>query len=305
MRSRLKPCLSMSAVRSPWLASLALLLVTLCWGSTFPAMKAVSEQMPPGLMVALRWLLGALALAPFIEWRNRSLWRDASLLALALFASFVLQVLGLTMMSAGRNAFITALNVIMVPLLLPLLGRRLSPLIWVAVVLAGAGIVVMSYEQGGNLLGDLLTFGCALAFAVYVLGMERFAPRHDTLALAGAQAVMMALLAPLWVATEWWLQGPGYLAQAAGASLVWQELLYLGVICSGFVLFLQTWAQARATAVQAAVVYALEPFFAALFATWWLGEQFGHRAMLGGALVIAAMLVSQWPARPTRAAAAA
>ncbi len=159
MRSRLKPCLSMSAVRSPWLASLALLLVTLCWGSTFPAMKAVSEQMPPGLMVALRWLLGALALAPFIEWRNRSLWRDASLLALALFASFVLQVLGLTMMSAGRNAFITALNVIMVPLLLPLLGRRLSPLIWVAVVLAGAGIVVMGYGAGGNLLGGLLTFG--------------------------------------------------------------------------------------------------------------------------------------------------
>ncbi|PAS98824.1 MAG: hypothetical protein BSR46_11400 [Candidatus Dactylopiibacterium carminicum] len=295
----------MSASRSPLLASLALILVTICWGSTFPAMKAVSEQIPPGLMVGLRWALGALALAPFIQWRNRALWRDAALLAIALFASFVLQVLGLTMMSAGRNAFITALNVIMVPLLLPLLGRRLSSMIWVAVVLAGAGIAVMSYEQGSSLLGDALTFGCALAFALYVLGMERFAPRHSTLSLAGAQAVMMTALTPLWILTEWWLQGPGYLDQAAGAGSVWLEPLYLGVICSGLVIFLQTWAQARATAVQAAVIYALEPFFASLFAAWWLGEQFGPRAMLGGGLIIAAMLISQWPTRPARVAASA
>ncbi|MDO6386288.1 DMT family transporter [Uliginosibacterium sp. 31-12] len=292
----------MSASRTPVVASLVLLLVTLCWGTTFPAMKAVSQQMPPGLMVGTRWALAALALAPFIDWRNRRLWRDAALLVAALFASFVLQVLGLTLMSAGRNAFITGLNVIMVPLLLPLLGRRIGPAVWVAVVLAGAGIVVMSYEQGSSLLGDALTFACALAFAFYVLGMERFAPRHPALALAGAQAVVMALLTPLWIGVEWWLQGAAYPAQAAGALQVWPELLYLGVICSGLILILQTWAQARASAVQAAVVYALEPFFAAVFSAWWLAEAFGLRAMLGGALVIGAMIVSQWPQRPHQGA---
>lgn len=287
----------MSTPRAPLIPLLALIAVTLFWGSTFPAMKAVSDQMPPGLMVGLRWALAALALAPFIRWQDRRLWRDAALLASPLFASFVLQVLGLTLMSAGRNAFITGLNVVMVPLLLPLLGKRLNRRSWLAGALAGLGIVVMSYEQGASWLGDTLTFGCALAFALYILGMERFSPRHGALSLAAAQAVMMTALSPLWIAGEWLWWGEAYPAMALQAGTVWRELLYLGVICSGLVLILQTWAQARASAVQSAVIYALEPFFAALFAAWWLGEQFGSRAIAGGALVIVAMIVSQWPAR--------
>ncbi|MDP5238579.1 DMT family transporter [Uliginosibacterium sp. 31-16] len=287
----------MKPARASFIASLALVFVTLFWGTTFPAMKAVSQQMPPGLMVGARWALAALALAPFIDWRDRRLWRDAVLLVMPLFASFVLQVLGLTLMSAGRNAFITGLNVILVPLLMPFLGGRLNRRASLAAALATAGIVVMSYEQGAGWLGDLLTLACAVAFAIYVLGMERFAPRHSALSLAGAQAVVMTLFAPLWIAGEWLWWGEAYPAMAAGAETVWRELLYLGIVCSGLVLILQTWAQARASAVQAAVIYALEPFFAAVFAAWWLGEVFGVRGMAGGALVIVAMVVSQWPAR--------
>ncbi|GAB2876583.1 DMT family transporter [Uliginosibacterium flavum] len=287
----------MTVSRTPLLASLALLLVTLFWGTTFPAMKAVAEVMPPGLMVGARWALAALALAPFIDWRDRQLWRDAALLGAPLFASFVLQVLGLTLMSAGRNAFITGLNVIMVPLILAGLGGKTSRRAALAAVLATSGIVVMSYEQGSGWLGDALTFGCALAFAIYVLGMERFAPRHDARSLAGAQAVMMTLFCPLWIGAEWLFWGSAYPAMAAKAASVWPQLLYLGLVCSGLVLILQTWAQARASAVQAAVIYALEPFFATVFAAWWLGEVFGARGMIGGALVITAMLISQWPER--------
>lgn len=286
-----------SSARSRLPACIALVFVTLAWGTTFPAMKAVSAHMPPGLMVGARWLLGALALAPFIEWRKRALWRDAALLAAALFASFVLQVIGLTMMSAGRNAFITALNVILVPLMLPLMGGRIGARVWLATALAGAGIVIMSYEQSSGWIGDLLTFCCAIAFAFYVLGMEQLAPRHPALSLAGAQAVMMSLLSPLWIAGEWLYWGQAYPAMASGIGAVWAELLYLGLVCSAAALILQTWAQARASAVQAALIYALEPFFAALFAAWWLAEQFGPRAMAGGALIVVAMIVSQWPGR--------
>jgi drug/metabolite transporter (DMT)-like permease len=327
--------LSSNLIMSPHhslFASLSLLLVTLLWGTTFPAMKAVSEVMPAGLMVGVRWGLAALALAPFIAWRDRRLWRDAALLGVPLFASFVLQVLGLTMMSAGRNAFITGLNVIMVPLLLAALGARLIPIsdrqdnlspspcrasaltaarlrfsllsgngmsqrAVLAAGLASIGIVVMSYEQSSGFLGDLLTFGCALAFAIYVIGMERYAPRHSARSLAGAQAVVMTALCQLWMGAEWFFWGDAYPAMAAKALTVWPQLLYLGLVCSAFALILQTWAQARASAVQAAVIYALEPFFAAVFAAWWLGEIFGVRGVCGGALVIIAMLISQWPQR--------
>lgn len=287
----------MTSSRTTLLACLALIIVTVSWGTTFPAMKAVSQEMPPGLMVGVRWALAALALAPFIRWRNRRLWRDATLLATPLFASFVLQVIGLTSMSAGRNAFITALNVIMVPLMMPLLGGRIGAKVWAATVLAGLGIVVLSYEQSSGWLGDVLTFGCAISFAIYVLGMERFAPRHAALPLAGAQAVMMTVFSPLWIGGEWLHWGEAYPVMVAGTTKVWLELLYLGLICSAAALILQTWAQARATAVQAALIYALEPFFASLFAAWWLQETFGLRAMAGGALIILAMIVSQWPSR--------
>lgn len=283
-------------------ASLALVVVTLFWGTTFPAMKAVSAVMPPGLMVGTRWALAALVLAPLIDWRSRRLWRDAFLLSLPLFLSFVLQVLGLTQMSAGRNAFITGLNVIMVPLLLPLLGGRTNLRSHVAAALATLGIVVMSYEQGSNLLGDVLTFGCAVAFAIYILGMERLAGRHAALSLAGGQAVMMTLLSPLWVAGEWLWWGDAYPAMALQATRVWLELLYLGLVCSAAVLILQVWAQARASAVQAAIIYALEPFFAACFAWWWLDERIGPRGLAGGILVVIAMAVSQWPTRTHRGA---
>jgi len=293
----------MKSSRTTLFACLALIVVTLSWGTTFPAMKAVSQEMPPGLMVGVRWALGALALAPFIRWRDRRLWRDATLLATPLFASFVLQVIGLTTMSAGRNAFITALNVIMVPLMMPLLGGRISAKVWAATALAGLGIVVLSYEQSSGWLGDVLTFGCAIAFAIYVLGMERFAPRHSALSLAGAQAVMMSIFSPLWIAGEWLYWGSAYPAMAAGTANVWLELLYLGLVCSAGALILQTWAQARATAVQAALIYALEPFFASVFAAWWLHEAFGPRAVTGGALIIAAIIVSQWPSRAHRDAA--
>lgn len=287
----------MTRSRTTLTACLALIVVTVTWGTTFPAMKAVSQQMPPGMMVGVRWALGALALSPFIRWGHRALWRDAALLALPLFLSFVLQVLGLTFMSAGRNAFITALNVIIVPLMLPLLGGRIGSRVWLATALAGLGIVIMSYEQSSGWLGDLLTFGCALAFAIYVLAMERLAPRHSALSLAGAQAVVMSLLCPLWIAGEWLHWGSAYPEKLSGIGSVWVELLYLGFVCSALSLILQTWAQARASAVQAALIYALEPFFAALFSAWWLHEAFDARAMAGGALIIFAMMVSQWPAR--------
>ncbi|WP_018607074.1 DMT family transporter [Uliginosibacterium gangwonense] len=277
------------------LAGLALLLVTLLWGTTFPAMKAVSLHMPPGLMVGSRWLLAALVFAPWVEWRSKALWRDALIVTTLLFASFVLQVIGLTMMSAGRNAFITGFNIILVPLLMPLLGSRLPVRALVAAALATGGIVVMSYEQSSGWLGDALTLGCAVAFALYIIGMSRYAPRHATLAFAGAQAVIMALFSPLWIAGEWLWWGAAYPEMAAGISGVWLELIYLGLVCSGFALILQTWAQARASATQAAIIYALEPFFAALFATWWLGETFGPRAMIGGVLIVVAMVYSQLP----------
>jgi len=283
------------------IAGLALLLVTLLWGTTFPAMKAVSQHMPPGLMVGTRWALAALVFAPFVQWRNQALWRDAALITGLLFASFVLQVLGLTLMSAGRNAFITGFNVILVPLLAPLLGAKLPMRGLIAAALATIGIVIMSYEQSSGWLGDTLTALCAIAFALYILGLSRFAPRYSALTFAGAQAVVMTLLSPLWIAGEWLWWGAAYPDMAAGITSVWRELIYLGLICSGLALILQTWAQARASAVQAAIIYALEPFFAALFAAWWLAEVFGPRAIAGGVLIVVAMIYSQLPTKQAAA----
>lgn len=285
----------MPTSRTHLLACLGLLLATIFWGSSFPAMKTVAEHSSPGLMVCIRWSLAALLLSPFINWRNRALWRAAALLGGLLFAGFVLQVLGLTLMSAGRNAFITGLSVVIVPLLLPLLGKRLSRRSALAAALAGLGITLMSYEQGNNWLGDALTLACALSFAFYILALERFAARHQALALAGAQAVVMSALCPLWLLAEYAHWGTDYPAMLTASAAHWPALLYLGLICSGLALLLQTWAQARVSAVQAAILYALEPFFATLFAVNLLHESFGLRAMSGGALVIGAMIISQWP----------
>ncbi|MBI3284018.1 MAG: DMT family transporter [Burkholderiales bacterium] len=268
-----------------------LLLVTLVWGTTFPVLKNAALHLSGLEVSALRFLVAAVCMAPFAFRCSRAAWRDGALLGAVALISYVSQAYGLQFISSNRSAFLTSLNVLLVPLLAWLLGGKLSLQLLLAAGLACAGIGFMSWEGGASWSGDSATLVCALSYAAYVLMLARMVQRHTARTLAATQIVMMALFGTVLLA----LEGGAQLASLpARLQPALPAILYLGVIATAAMLFLQAIGQQRISAAKAALIFALEPAFAALFAWIWLGELLSQRAAMGGALVVLAVVLSEW-----------
>lgn len=295
-------------MRSERSGLLALLLVTMVWGTTFPAMKLLSGQLDALQIIWLRFAIALLVLGPLWWGMRRDERNWGCLLGVLLFAAFWLQIEGLALTSSNRNAFVTGLNVLVVPLLaMSVLGRRYGWRLWVACVMALGGMVLMFHEDEAWNLGDTLTLASTVFYAVYILALEECARRTSTRPLratrmAAAQAGVMcaASAALLWLRPG----GMDWLAQlnTLGAS-AWTALLYLGLLASVVVVTLQAWGQQRVDVMRSAIIFGLEPVFAALTAWALLGERMGLLAMGGAALVVAALVFSQL--QPVRRAVAA
>lgn len=269
-----------------------LLLVTLVWGTTFPLLKSASVDLSSVEISAVRFLIATLCMTPFLLKAPRRAWIDGLLLGALGLVSYVTQAYGLQYISSNRSAFLTSLNVLMVPFLGLMFGGRLSWPVLLAALFACFGIGLMSWEGGGNLLGDAATIVCALAYALYVIVLSQRSERHEAKHLAATQIAVMALLASVWMLlqsfnTDALATLPARLAPHTAT------LLYLGACATAGMLFLQAVGQRQVSADKAAVIYAMEPVFAALFGWLWLGELLGWRGIAGGAIVLGALIVSE------------
>jgi drug/metabolite transporter (DMT)-like permease len=273
----------------------SLLLVTLVWGATFPILKIATAQLSGVEVCALRFVIAALCMAPF-AWRvPRRTWLDGGLLGALVLVSYVLQAYGLQTISSNRSAFLTSLNVLMVPFLGVLFGNRLRPLAVAAAALACAGIALMSWEGGADLWADLATVLGALGYALYVIVLSHRASHHAPRQLAATQTVWMAVLGCVWMVCSAWGSAGGLetlqsLPQRVDLE-IFLGLLYLGAVATAAMLFLQARAQRHVSANQAALIYAMEPVFAAMFAWVWLAEGLGAMAALGAVLVVIAVVL--------------
>lgn len=274
------------------LHALQLLGVTAVWGTTFPLLKSMLGSLGGVEISALRFVIAALCMAPFLLHVPRRTWRDGLLLGAVALVSYVAQAWGLEFISSNRSAFITSLNVLMVPLIAAAMGARLAPRVLLCAVLACAGIGLMSWDGGANFKGDLATLICALAYAIYIIALSARAGRHDLRQLAAVQILVMALLACAWLVGAALLDTkPSSLWERAAPH--WLALTYLGVIATAAMLFLQAMGQRHVPADKAAVIFSMEPVFAALAAWLWLGELLSARATLGAALVLTAVILSE------------
>ena len=273
---------------------LALLIVTVVWGTTFPAMKDLSEHFSAVWIAFLRFSLAGVLLAPFLLRASKQDCVAGGVLGLVLFAAFMFQVEALATMSASRNAFITGLNVLIVPLLGVLGGRMPENRIIIAVLLSMAGLFAMCWDGGAWSNGDSLALAGALCFGIYVKLMEMLTRRADNmLALTAVQIIAVAVCAALWIAmTEPQAIDWHHVEERIRGNLY--NLLYLGVFATAAIISLQTWGQRHASANEAAIVYAFEPACAAIAAYFWLSETMTVRSVVGGLLLISGMIVSQW-----------
>lgn len=283
----------------------ALCLITLVWGVTFVVVKDALGYGDPFSFLALRFCVGAVVLSALVGrqvLQPRNL-RHGAVLAVFLFGGFALQTMGLTQTTPSRSAFITGMSVVFVPFLSLLLFRRMpKPSSLLGVVLAAVGLYFLTRPDAGGAggfgRGDVLTLGCAVAYAVHITLTERYAPKEGVMGLVAVQLWGVALLSALSLPfverrVEW-------TASFVGAVLV------CGVIASAGTISLQTWGQARTTAVRAAVIYSLEPVFAAAYSVALGYEVLGAREWAGGGLILLGVLSSEvgaaawswWRARP-------
>ncbi|MEX2542482.1 MAG: DMT family transporter [Trueperaceae bacterium] len=269
---------------------LVLVLITVIWGTTFAIIKDALDTISVPLLLALRFTLAALLLG-WVRFERRSL-GPAMVLGLLGFAGFTTQTIGLDLTSASKAAFITGLSVILTPLLSAIwLRDRVAPRAFLAAAVALAGLGMMSLGGAGAIgAGDLWLMGTALAYAFYIVYLGHVARDLPVLSLAGAQHWPMVLLA--WV---WALPHVGQLPEVPAETFA--AIAYLALFATALVAVLQTMAQRAVPAPLAALIFLLEPVFAATFAFFLLGERLGALGWLGGALVILAMLISEMPLR--------
>ncbi|HET8723654.1 MAG TPA: DMT family transporter [Anaeromyxobacteraceae bacterium] len=278
------------------MADLALLLLTLVWGTTFTLVKRVLDAgTSPGAFLSLRFGLATAVLgAIWLVRRPRAtpgLLRDGGMLGLAMFAGFALQTFGLRFTTPARSGFITGLAVVIVPLIARFLqGRRVGGPAWTGVVLAVVGLGMLTRPFGGDAsaairLGDLLTLGCAAAYAFQIIWTSEFSPRHSLVLLTLVQIAVtflgsLALLAfePLRVVPS---------AELAGT------VAFTGLVMTVGAFFVMNWAQRHTTAVRAAIIYALEPPAAAVFSHVVTGEVLPAMGLAGGALILLGIVIAE------------
>ncbi len=281
------------------LAALACLLAaTTVWGATFPVVKTALADTGPLTFAALRFSLAGAVLLVHLLRRRVDLPRTAwpYWCGVSLLAGYVLQTWGLVTTTPARSAVITAFSAVLVPLLEPVVGlRRLSPRVVVGalVALTGLGALLRPGAQA-VVVGDVLTAGCAVAFAGHTMLVQRAVREHSARLVNGVQILVVAMLAAPLAGVESWRFVPSL---RLGGALVVTALL---ATVAAFWAF--TAAQRSLSAGETAVVLAWEPVAAAL-ASLLLGEDTVTVSLLcGGGLVVAGMVLATGaPAsRPTR-----
>jgi drug/metabolite transporter (DMT)-like permease len=282
-------------------ADLALVAVAFLWGFTFVIVKSALADASTLVFLALRFSLAAVLLFAVLRMRGSSLsgfmgsWRGGLVTGLTLFAGYVLQTVGLLTTSASKSAFLTGLYIVLVPLFAAVIARRVP--LWVewggaALALAGTVLLTLGPVTGGGLtIGDILTIGCAVVYALYILAVEHYSStdNHGVLALWQVLAVALAsaVLCP-------WIEPP---------RLVWTPNLTFAIVttalfATALCYILYTWAQARTTATRAAIIFALEPVFAAITARLWSGDRWTGRTLSGAGLILGAIVLVELKPAP-------
>lgn len=271
-------------------AEALLVTITFIWGSTFVIVKEALKDASPIPFLAIRFTLAGLLL--FVILGRRPLERKAVLpgliLGFFLFGGYLFQTWGLTYTTPSKSAFITGFSVILVPLILMLRGARMRAANIVGALLGLGGIYFLVLPSGLDAVnrGDVLTLFGACSFAVHIVLVgfytRRFAFQH--LVPVQILAVGVLALAALPVDRVRMLHWTAGLVAA---------LFVTAVFATGFAFSVQNWAQQYSPAAHTALIFALEPVFAALTSRWVLGEQMGGKGLLGCVLILIGMIISE------------
>lgn len=273
-------------------AELALVGVAFVWGATFVLVKEALDDVSPLLFLAIRFTLAGLVLA--FAYRRRlsagprqgSWWKGGTLAGACLICAYAFQTFGLRLTTPSKSAFLTGMAIVMVPLLSSVVYRsapRSSEWVGVAVALVGMALMTLQQNDRGVNPGDLLTLAGSLFFSAHILVLGYFAPRDGFERLSVLQIVTAATLA--W-STFWWIEE----SYIRWTPTVLVALGITGLLATAAAFTIQAWAQQRTSPTRTALIFALEPVFAAATSFVVLGEVLAGRATVGAVMILGGVL---------------
>ena len=282
--------------------TLFLCVAVLIWGSTFVAQSVGMDSVGPFTFQAVRCALAVLFLLPVIalfelrdiknyvrKWRSKRLWIAGTLCGIALFAASSLQQISLVDTDAGKAGFLTALYVVLVPVIGLFLGKKPSITIVISILLAVVGLYLLSCMGVTTIsTGDLLLLGCALAFAVQITLIDRLGADVDGLRLNCIQCLVVAVLSGIFMFATEAPKMPDILS-------CWLPIGYAGVLSMGVAYSLQVLGQQKIEPTTASIIMSLESVIAALSGWLILQETMTYWELTGCALVFIAVILSQIP----------
>jgi drug/metabolite transporter (DMT)-like permease len=272
-------------------ALVALVFVTAVWGVTFVQVKDAVAIYPLFAFLAVRFAIASATLALPAAKRVPGLGRrgisGGVFLGLLLAAGYALQTAGLERTTVSSTGFITGMYVVLTPLIALLLYRsRIGLAAWGGVVVATAGLAMLSGIHAGSVTGDLLVLAAAAVYSLQIVLMERYAPRYDALAFTFVE-MAAACLGLLAVALAL-----GDLSVPHGWT-VWGALLVTGVFASALGFLVQTWAQRRTSATRTALAFSMEPVWTAFFGYTLAGDRLGALGWGGCAAIMAGIVLAE------------
>lgn len=286
-------------------SNLMLVVTALIWGSAFVAQSVGMDYLGPFTFNSVRCFLGGFILLPVIklfdmqkkngtendaERKNpRTLLIGGICCGIALAVASSLQQLGIVYTTAGKAGFITALYILIVPVMGLLLKKKVGIKTWIGVVLAVGGMYFLCITDGFSISGgDFLVFLCAIVFAVHIMVIDHFSPRVDGVKMSCIQFFVCGILCAI----------PMFLFERPDPAQIlaaWMPLCYAGFLSCGVAYTLQIVAQKNTNPTVASLLMSLESVFAVLTGWIILGERLTPREFAGCALMFAAIILAQLP----------
>jgi drug/metabolite transporter (DMT)-like permease len=271
-------------------AEFLLVVTTFIWGSSFVIVKGALADAAPFPYLSVRFILAGIVMFGVMARGRlpRATFLPSLVLGVLLFTGYAFQTWGLTLTTPSKSGFITGFSVILVPLIALFCGHSMR-----AANIGGAGLgvlglyfLVMPSGMASVNRGDVLTLFGATAFAVHIVLVGTYTRRHSFLHLAPGQIMVVAILATLAIPF------------APSTSLYWTGRLIFAIIvtaifATAFAFGTQVWAQQYTPPAHTALIFALEPVFAALTSRIVTHEHLGGKVLLGSAFILAGMVISE------------
>jgi len=279
-------------------------LCSLIWGMAFSAQSAATDYMGPFTFVFIRFTITSLVLFaayPFFRRQDRKNHAPVhsrkaylilgSVIGAILFAACALQQAGIAYTTAAKSGFITALYIVMIPIIGIFMGKRIGKNVWIGVMIALIGLCMLCLKDDLTInIGDLITLGCAFVFSFHIIVIDRYAGDMNSVLLSAIQFGVGALLSlPIMLLTETPVLG--------NILKCWGGILYAAVFSGAIGYTLQMIGQKYTEPTLASLVLCLESVFAAIGGWILLGEGLTTRELFGCILMLSASVIAQLPSK--------